>query len=160
MRYTTYASWLRVTATPLPVLVPTGGAISTTDSSQVSLNDEEEIPTEESVIDDESRSDDRPFAVTASIFRSVDEKGGCKNDSRKDASALPKHGQEEKAFVQALKESLEESIKESLKENEPVAVDRQNCRQSFAKKTPFIFQVRSIFLIYFGLISYNFENIC
>jgi len=137
---------------PLPVLVPTGSAISTTDSSQVSLNDEE-IPTEESVIDDESRSDDRPFAVTASIFRSIDEKGGCKNDSRKDASVLPKQGQEEKAFVQALKESLEESIKESLKENEPATVDRQDCRQSFAKKTPFIFQVRSIFLIYFGLIS-------
>ncbi|XP_011696892.1 PREDICTED: uncharacterized protein LOC105455341 [Wasmannia auropunctata] len=127
---------------PLPVLVPTGPprSISTTDSNQVSLtNDEEEIPpAEESAVDDESN--DRPFAVTASIFRSVDVKAGCKDDSRKD-DALPKHAQEEKAFVQALKESLEESIKESLKENdEPAAVNRLNCRQSFAKKTPFIFQ--------------------
>lgn len=134
---------------PLPALVSTGGAVSTTDdSSQVLLNNEEKIPVEESAIDDESRSDDRPFAVTASIFGSADEKSSCKDDLRKDG-ALPKHTQEEKAFVQALKESLEESIKESLKENdEPAAVDRQDYRQSFAKKTPFIFQVRPIVSIY------------
>ncbi|XP_071573647.1 uncharacterized protein Sima [Temnothorax nylanderi] len=123
---------------PLPVLVPTGGgAVSTTDSSQISLNDEEETLAEESAVDDESRSDDRPFAVTASIFRSANGKTGCKDASQKDG-ALPKHAQEQKAFVQALKESLEESIKESLKENdEPAAAD---CRQSLTKKTSFIFQ--------------------
>lgn len=117
---------------PLPVLVPTGSAaVSTTDSSQVSLDDESEIPAKEPAVDDESRSDDRPFAVTASIFRSAEEEDGCKDDSRKNEK-----------FVQALKESLEESIKESLKENnEPAAVDRQDCRPSFAKKAPFIFQV-------------------
>lgn len=137
---------------PLPVLVPTGsGAVSATDSSQVSLNDEEETRAEESAaVDDESRNDDRPFAVTASIFHSAGGKDD-RNESRKD-SALPKHAQEEKAFVQALKESLEESIKESLKENdEPAAVDRQDRRRSglspfslgssLAKKTPFILQV-------------------
>lgn len=129
---------------PLPVLVPTGGgAVSTTDSSQVSLNDEEETLSEESAVGDETTSDDRPFAVTASVFCSADEKGGCKDDSRKDS--LPKHVQEEKAFVQTLKESLEESIKESLKENnEPEAVDRQ----SFIKKTPFVFQVWLMLSIY------------
>ncbi|XP_012535066.1 protein similar isoform X2 [Monomorium pharaonis] len=122
---------------PLPALVPTGGpgAVSTTDSSDVSLDDEEG-----KLVIDETRSDDQPFTVTASIFRSADGKSDCKDDLRKD-DALPKHAQEEKAFVQALKESLEESIKESLKENDdPAPVDRQNCRQSFAKKTPFIFQ--------------------
>lgn len=117
---------------PLPVLVPTGGGgggvtVSTTDSSQVSLNDEEET-----AVDVESRSEDRPFAVTASIFHSsTDGKSGCEDDSPKDI-------QEEKAFVQALKESLEESIKEN---DEPAA------RHSFVKKAPFVFQVRSILSI-------------
>lgn len=130
---------------PLPVLVPTGGGtVSTTDSSQVSLDDEGEIPAKEPAADAESRSDDRPFAVTVSIFRSADGESGCKNDSQKGDRALPKHAQDKKAFVQALKESLEEIIdEESLKENEPAAVDHQDCRPSFAKKTPFIFQVRS-----------------
>lgn len=135
---------------PLPVLVPTsGGAVSTTDSSQVSLNDEEEILAEESAVDDESRSEDRPFAVTASVFRSsADRKSGCEDDLRKDG-ALPKHVQE-KAFVQALKESLEESIKESLKENaEPVAD-----RQPLAKKAPFIFQVQSASTFHFGIFHF------
>ncbi|XP_011874728.1 PREDICTED: protein similar isoform X2 [Vollenhovia emeryi] len=123
---------------PLPVLVPAGGAVSTADPGQVSLNDEEALAEEPAV--DKSRSEDRPFAVTALIFRSADEKGDCENDSRKDG-ALPKHAQEEKAFVQALKESLEESIKESLQENdEPAAVNRQDCRQFLAKKTSLIFQ--------------------
>lgn len=131
----------------LPVLVPTGGGVvSTTESSQVSLNEEETV-TDESAVD-ESRNDDRPFAVTASIFRSADAKSGCKDDSKRDGS-LPKHAQKEKVFVQALKGSLEASIKESLKENdEPAVVDRQDCRQSLAKKTPFIFQVHSIPSIY------------
>lgn len=146
------------TERPLSVLVPTGGgAVSTTDSSQVSLDDEEEIPVEESAVDDESKSDDRPFAVTASIFRTVDGKSDCKDDLRKD-DALPKDAQEEKAFVQALKESLEESLKEN---NEPAVIDRQDCRQSFAKKTPFIFQVWSILSIYgrVGLISGSWNGI-
>jgi len=132
---------------PLPVLVPTGGgAVSTADSSRVSLNDEEETVAAESAVN-ESRNDDRPFAVTASIFCSADVKSGCKDDAKKDSS-FPKHAQKE-VFVQALKESVEASIKESLKENdEPAAVDRQDCRQSLAKKTPFIFQVRSTPLIY------------
>ncbi|KYQ50321.1 Hypoxia-inducible factor 1-alpha [Trachymyrmex zeteki] len=111
-------------------------AVSTTDSSQVSLNDEEKIPVEESTVDDESRSDDRPFAVTASIFHSIDDKSDCKDDSQKDG-ALPKRAQKEKAFVfleKALKESLEESIKEN---NVPATVNRQ----SFVKKAPFIFQI-------------------
>ncbi|XP_070522576.1 uncharacterized protein Sima isoform X2 [Cardiocondyla obscurior] len=122
---------------PLPVPVPAGGGASTTDSSQVSLNNEKETLAEKAVVDDESRDDDRPFAVTASIFRPADQKSGCKDDPPKDP-ALPKKklfAQEEKAFVQALKESLEESIKESLKEN-----DQPNCRQSLAKKTPVVFQ--------------------
>lgn len=128
------------TERPLPVLVPTSaGAVSTADSSQVSLNDEEETLAEESAVTDESRSEDRPFAATASVFHSSTEgKSGRRDDLQKD-SALPKHVREEKAFVQALKDSLEESIKESLKENdEPVD------RHSLAKKPPFIFQVRSV----------------
>ncbi|KYN01325.1 Hypoxia-inducible factor 1-alpha [Cyphomyrmex costatus] len=123
--------------------------VSTTDSCEISLNDEK-IPIEESTVDDEPRSDDRPLAVTASIFRSIDEKGDCKDDSQKDG-VLSKHAQKEKAFVfleKALKESLEESIKESLKENDvPTTVNRQDCRQSFAKKAPFIFQVQLILSI-------------
>ncbi|XP_018397064.1 PREDICTED: protein similar [Cyphomyrmex costatus] len=130
---------------PLPILLPTGSTVSTTDSCEISLNDEK-IPIEESTVDDEPRSDDRPLAVTASIFRSIDEKGDCKDDSQKDG-VLSKHAQKEKAFVfleKALKESLEESIKESLKENDvPTTVNRQDCRQSFAKKAPFIFQGKS-----------------
>jgi hypothetical protein len=122
---------------PLPALVPTGGAVvSTADSSRASLDDEEKIPVKEPAVDDKSRSDDRPFAVTASIFRSLPD-GKRKDDLRKD-DAFPKHSHEEKAFEQALKESLEQSIKESLKENdEPTPINRQ----SFSKKTPFIFQV-------------------
>ena len=125
---------------PLPVLVPAdSSAVSTTDSSQVSLNDEEKIP-EELNVDDESRSDDRPFAVTASIFRSIDEKNDCKDDSQKDG-ALPKHAQKEKAFV-FLEKALKESLEESIKENDVPATVNQ---QSFAKKTPFILQVRLYF---------------
>ncbi|XP_012057137.1 PREDICTED: uncharacterized protein LOC105620242 [Atta cephalotes] len=120
---------------PLPVLVPAdSSAVSTTDSSQVSLNDEERIP-EELNVDDESRSDDRPFAVTASIFHSIDKKNDCKDDSQKDG-ALPKHAQKEKAFV-FLEKTLKESLEESIKENDVPATVNQ---QSFAKKTPFILQ--------------------
>jgi len=123
----------------LPTLVPRSGSGSK--KGPIVLEDEE-ISAKDSTVDDESRNDDRPLAVTASIFRSANGKDDdCKNDSRKD-NDLPRPVQEEKAFVQALKESLEESIKESLKENnEPATVERQNCR-SFAR-TPFIFQVRS-----------------
>ncbi|XP_011644069.1 uncharacterized protein LOC105431526 isoform X1 [Pogonomyrmex barbatus] len=129
---------------PLPVLVPTATAVSTTDSSQVSLNDEEEIPAEESAtVDDESpRSDDRPLAVTASIFRPRDVARGCDNDDSRKDDALPRQAQEEKAFARALKESLEESLKEN---DDPATIDRQNCRPlSLAKKKlPFVFQGKS-----------------
>lgn len=127
---------------PLPALVPTGGAVST-DASHVVLDDEENLAAKESVVDDESKNEDRPLAVTASIFRSANGKDNRsnKNGLRKN-NALPKPIQE-KAFVQALKESLEESIKESLKENdEPATEDRQEFRPSFA--TSFILQVHKL----------------
>lgn len=124
----------------LPTLVPTSGS----GSKKGPIVKDEEISAKESITaDDDSKSDDRPLAVTASIFRSAN---GAKDDLRKD-SDLPRPLQEEKAFVQALKDSLEESIKESVKENnEPVAAERQDCRPAFVR-TPFIFQVRSILTV-------------
>jgi len=122
----------------LPTLVPRSGSESK--KGPIVLEDEEISAKESTAIDDESRNDDRPLAVTASIFRSTNGKDDRKNGSRKD-SDLPRPVQEEKAFVQALKESLEESIKESLKENnESVTAERQDCRPAFVR-TPFVLQV-------------------
>ncbi|XP_012231010.1 hypoxia-inducible factor 1-alpha isoform X2 [Linepithema humile] len=119
----------------LPTLVPTSDSRSK--KGPIVLDDEEISVKESITVDDESKSDDRPLAVTASIFRSANGKNDCKNNLRKD-SDLSRPVQE-KAFVQALKESLEESIKESLKENnEPVVAERQE-RPAFVR-TPFIFQ--------------------
>lgn len=126
-------------ARTLPTLVPSDSGSKK--KGPIVLEDEQISVEEPTAVDDESRNDDLPLAVTASIFRSASGKDDRKNDLRKD---LPRPVQEEKAFVQALKESLEESIKESLKENnEPVTAERQDCRPAFAR-TPFIFQVRSI----------------
>ncbi|XP_019887026.1 hypoxia-inducible factor 1-alpha isoform X1 [Ooceraea biroi] len=124
----------------LPALVPIEGAGPVDSTRQVVLD--EEVPGEDaanSSVDDESKGEDRPLAVTASIFHSA---GGKDEQERKDGSGqdnvLPRPIQE-KAFVQALKESLEESIKESLKENdEPAPGKRQNCRS--LARTPFVFQ--------------------
>jgi len=120
----------------LPALVPIGGAGPAESARQVVLN-EEEVPEEETAdtlgLDEESKGEDRPLAVTASIFRSADEK-----NERKHKDVLPRPIQE-KAFVQALKDSLEESIKESLKENDKPTQERQDCRP--LARTPFVFQV-------------------
>ncbi|XP_029661512.1 uncharacterized protein LOC115234518 isoform X2 [Formica exsecta] len=112
--------------------VATGAIEPTSDSCQVVLNDDEKISTKELAVDDESRSDDRPLAVTASIFRSAN----GKDDTRKDDD-LPKQAQKKKTSVRILKESINESLKEN---DEPVAADRQNCCRPAFAKTPFIFQ--------------------
>jgi len=125
----------------LPALVPIGGAGPAESARQVVL-DEEEAPEERSAdslgVDDESKGEDRPLAVTASIFRSAGEEDERerKDVSRKDV--LPRPIQE-KAFVQALKDSLEESIQESLKENDKPTQERQDCQP--LARTPFVFQV-------------------
>lgn len=105
----------------------------TSDSCQVLTDDE---ISKESAVDDESRGDDRPLAVTASIFRSAN----GRDDTRKDDAFL-KQAQEKKSCVRILKDL---SINESLKENDEPTTDRQNCRPAVAR-TPFIFQVRLIF---------------
>lgn len=114
--------------------VATGAIEPTSVSCQVVLNDDEKISTKELAVDDESRSDDRPLAVTASIFRSAN----GKDDTRKDDD-LPKQAQKKKTSVRILKESINESLKEN---DEPAAADRQNCCRPAFAKTPFIFQVR------------------
>ncbi|KAL6444882.1 hypothetical protein ACFW04_002123 [Cataglyphis niger] len=109
--------------------VATGAIKPTSDLCHVVLNDDKKISAKELVIDDESRSDDRPLAVTASIFRSAN----GKDDTRKDDD-FSKQAQEKKTSVRILKESINESLKEN---DEPA--DRHNCCRSFAR-TPFIFQ--------------------
>ncbi|XP_025263937.1 hypoxia-inducible factor 1-alpha isoform X2 [Camponotus floridanus] len=100
----------------------------TSDSCQVLTDDE---ISKESAVDDESRGDDRPLAVTASIFRSAN----GRDDTRKD-DALLKEAQEKKSCMRILKDL---SINESLKENDEPTADRQNCQPAVAR-TPFIFQ--------------------
>ncbi|XP_050444881.1 uncharacterized protein LOC126848222 isoform X2 [Cataglyphis hispanica] len=109
--------------------VATGAIKPMSDSCQV-LNDDKKISAKELVIDDESRSDDRPLAVTASIFRSAN----GKDDTRKDDD-FSKQTQEKKTSVRILKESINESLKEN---DEPA--DRHNCCRPPFAKTPFIFQ--------------------
>lgn len=117
--------------------VTTAAARSTSDSCQVVLSDDE--ISKESAVDDELRGDDRPLAVTASIFRSAN----GRDDTQKD-DAFPKLAQEKKTCVRILKEPINESLKEN---DEPTVVDPQNCCQSAVVRTPFIFQVRLIFEI-------------
>lgn len=114
--------------------VTTGAIKPTSDSCQVVLNDDKKISARELVIDDESRSDDRPLAVTASIFRSAN----GKDDAQKDDD-FSKQAQEKKTSVRILKESINESLKEN---DEPAAADRHNCCRPPFARTPFIFQVR------------------
>lgn len=120
--------------------VTTTGAIGPTSDSdcQAVLNDDDEkrIFAKESAVDDESRSDDRPLAVTASIFRSA--------NGRADDASLKQP--QEKTSVRIPKESPNEPIDESLKENdEPAAADRQDCCRPAFTRTPFILQVRLTF---------------
>lgn len=122
-----------------PVTI-TGTVEPTSDSDcQAVLNDDDDekrIFAKESAVDDESRSDDRPLAVTASIFRSAN---GRADD------VFPKQPQE-KTSVRIPKESPKEPIDESLKENdEPAAADRQDCCRPAFTRTPFILQVRLTF---------------
>ncbi|XP_029171939.1 hypoxia-inducible factor 1-alpha-like isoform X2 [Nylanderia fulva] len=97
---------------------------SDSDCQTVLTNDDEKI-----VQDDESRSDDRPLAVTASIFRSAN----GRND------ILPKQTQE-KTSLRVPKE-VPKPIDDSLKENdEPAAADRSDCCRPAFARTPFLLE--------------------
>lgn len=115
--------------------VTTAATRLTSDSCQVVLSDDE--LSKESAVDDESKGDDRPLAVTASIFRSAN----GRDDAQKD-DVFPKQAQEKKTCVRILKEPINESLKEN---DEPTVAGPQNSCQSAVVRTPFIFQVRLIF---------------
>lgn len=123
--------------------VTSGATRPAPDCQTVLTNDDDERITaaKETIVDDESRSDDRPLAVTASIFRSTN-------------AGFPKQAQE-KTSVRTSKSPKQ--VDESLKENdEPAAADRPDCCRPAFARTPFLLQVRWTFQANFYSISLNF----